>query len=178
MNGSRRLQATIQKSVLSEKLPSLPSFLQKLWVILNTQGFEHVICWDESGESFRIVDSQILCREVLPNFFKHNNLTSFVRQLNLCKLYFLFTYYKPYILDGFRKVSYTTNKNSFPESNENLHFANQYFIRGQYNQLHKIKRNAVGTKHRASGQSNPNNGSVKSTGKNVTLPEEDVSRLI
>lgn len=81
-------------------------------------------------------------------------------------------------LDGFRKVSYASNKNSLSESNDNLHFGNQYFIRGQYNQLHKIKRNAVGAKHRVTSQNSNSSGGMKTTGthgKNVTLPEEDVS---
>jgi hypothetical protein len=64
------------------------------------------------------------------------------------------------------------NKNSFADNNDNLHFANQYFIRGQYHLLQKIKRNAAGTKQKLN---QPNGLKTPGTGKNVTLPEEDVS---
>jgi transcription elongation GreA/GreB family factor len=157
---NKRLQATMQNSALREKLPSLPNFLQKLWVILNNERFQEVIRWDLSGESFRILDQQTFCSEILPNFFKHNNLNSFVRQLNLY---------------GFRKVS-SVSKNSFADNNDNLHFANQYFIRGQYHLLQKIKRNAAGTKQKLS-QTNGLKTSA-TPGKTVTLPEEDLICLL
>lgn len=71
-----------------DKQHQLPHFLAKLWSILDDPQYEEAICWDKSGESFHIVDSYLFKNAVLPRYFKHNNLNSFVRQLNLCKLFF------------------------------------------------------------------------------------------
>jgi len=41
--------------------------------------------WFQSGESFLIRDQARFSRELLPMYYKHNNMASFVRQLNMCK---------------------------------------------------------------------------------------------
>lgn len=42
----------------------------------------------QSGTSFHVFDQGRFAKEVLPKYFKHNNMASFVRQLNMCE-YFL-----------------------------------------------------------------------------------------
>lgn len=39
----------------------------------------------QSGNSFHVFDQGQFAKEVLPKYFKHNNMASFVRQLNMCK---------------------------------------------------------------------------------------------
>jgi HSF-type DNA-binding len=39
----------------------------------------------QSGDSFIIHNQAQFCRELLPLYYKHNNMASFVRQLNMCK---------------------------------------------------------------------------------------------
>lgn len=40
----------------------------------------------QSGDSFIIHNQAQFCRELLPLYYKHNNMASFVRQLNMCTL--------------------------------------------------------------------------------------------
>lgn len=44
----------------------------------------------QEGNSFLVLDEQRFAKEILPKFFKHNNMASFIRQLNMCKTAFVF----------------------------------------------------------------------------------------
>ncbi|TPX59099.1 hypothetical protein PhCBS80983_g02732 [Powellomyces hirtus] len=59
------------------------TFIQKLHRILEDDAYKHLIRWSPSGTSFLVLDSVALSSQILPLVFKHNNYTSFVRQLNL-----------------------------------------------------------------------------------------------
>jgi len=59
------------------------SFLGKLYSILNNKEVANIICWTDDGEKFQILNSDLFQNEVIPKYFKHRNLKSFVRQLNL-----------------------------------------------------------------------------------------------
>ncbi|KNC99189.1 uncharacterized protein SPPG_05445 [Spizellomyces punctatus DAOM BR117] len=59
------------------------TFIQKLYKILEDEDYQQLIRWSSLGTSFLVMDSAEFSRNVLPKVFKHNNYTSFVRQLNL-----------------------------------------------------------------------------------------------
>lgn len=40
----------------------------------------------QNNTSFTIKDQASFAKEVLPLYFKHNNMASFIRQLNMCML--------------------------------------------------------------------------------------------
>lgn len=64
---------------------------------LNIFSFSQKSCFDchcgahfffffpQEGNSFLVLDEQRFAKEILPKFFKHNNMASFIRQLNMCK---------------------------------------------------------------------------------------------
>jgi hypothetical protein len=53
------------------------------WALLDEQDNAHLISWSPSGDSFIVHQPDRFARELLPTVFKHNNYTSFVRQLNI-----------------------------------------------------------------------------------------------
>lgn len=59
------------------------SFLAKLYSILSNQDIKHIVSWNEKGDQFQIYSSAKFQNEVIPMYFKHKNLKSFIRQLNL-----------------------------------------------------------------------------------------------
>lgn len=67
----------------STKIKNSNSFIFKLYDILKNTLYKNIICWNNDGTAILIKDSLKLCEIVLPIFFKHNNYSSFVRQLNL-----------------------------------------------------------------------------------------------
>ena len=60
-----------------------PSFLVKLYKILNENEYNPYIHWSQDGQSIIISDSNGLTKKVLPKFYNHHNFASFVRQLNM-----------------------------------------------------------------------------------------------
>ena len=60
---------------------NVPSFIDKTWLMLEEENYEHALRWLPHGGSFEIVDETAFANDVLPHFFKHSNFSSFVRQV-------------------------------------------------------------------------------------------------
>jgi len=59
------------------------SFIKKTYEILEDQQFPDIVDWNDEGNALVIKKPQEFAQQVLPTYFKHGNLTSFVRQLNM-----------------------------------------------------------------------------------------------
>ena len=64
-------------------LDTVPSFLQSIYSILTDESFAHTITWVDNGTAFVIQDIKKFVNSILPVYFKHNRMSSFLRQLNL-----------------------------------------------------------------------------------------------
>ncbi|XP_071614223.1 heat shock factor protein 3-like isoform X1 [Heliangelus exortis] len=105
--------------------PPVPGFLAKLWALVEDPQSDDVICWSRNGENFCILDEQRFAKELLPKYFKHNNISSFIRQLNMY---------------GFRKVIALENGMVTAEKSSVIEFQHPFFKQGKAHLLENIKR--------------------------------------
>uniref|UniRef100_A0A7N0TLT8 HSF-type DNA-binding domain-containing protein n=1 Tax=Kalanchoe fedtschenkoi TaxID=63787 RepID=A0A7N0TLT8_KALFE len=106
--------------------PPIAPFLIKCYEMVEDEANKAVVSWTDIHNSFVINDETDFTLRLLPKYWKHNNFSSFMRQLNIY---------------GFRKVDA-----------DRWEFANDGFMRGQRHLLKTISRrkNIQGTDHRKS----------------------------
>jgi hypothetical protein len=61
--------------------PCVPAFLLKLYTMLEDPNTDDIISWSPSGDSFVVHKHAEFSTLMLPQFFKHSNFQSFVRQV-------------------------------------------------------------------------------------------------
>ncbi|KAH7387522.1 hypothetical protein KP509_16G026800 [Ceratopteris richardii] len=106
-------------------VPSTPApFLSKTYDLVDSHDTNSTISWSTEGTSFIVWNPVELCKNLLSCYFKHNNFSSFVRQLN--------TY-------GFRKIA-----------SSRWEFANESFVKGRkelLRHIHRRKPTAISIAH-------------------------------
>ncbi|THW95680.1 hypothetical protein D6C90_00539 [Aureobasidium pullulans] len=103
------------------------AFIHKLYrYMLEDQSIQHLISWSSTNESF-VMSPSTEFSKVLASYFKHTNISSFVRQLNMY---------------GFHKVSDVFHTGSPDSPLWEFKHGNNNFRRGDLNGLRDIKRRA------------------------------------
>jgi len=103
---------------------NVPAFLAKLWKMVDSPETDLLIAWGDDGASFIIKHQAQFARDMLPYYYKHSNMASFVRQLNMY---------------GFHKVI-SVDSGGLKAEKDEQEFAHPYFLRGQEHLLEHIKR--------------------------------------
>lgn len=66
-----------------ESQKSVPApFLTKTYQLVDDPCTDHIVSWGDDETTFVVRRPPEFARDLLPNYFKHNNFSSFVRQLN------------------------------------------------------------------------------------------------
>lgn len=133
-NGVSQRQQALLGSVKRKKdqgSKTKPAFVVKIWNMVNDPANHDYIRWTDDGQAFLVVHREEFMKLILPNYFKHNNFASFVRQLNMY---------------GWHKVQDITSGTMKESANleEVLKFKNPDFIRGREDLLDNIVRNKTG----------------------------------
>ncbi|KAL2832393.1 HSF-type DNA-binding-domain-containing protein [Aspergillus cavernicola] len=102
------------------------AFIHKLYNMLEDQGIQHLISWSNTNDSF-VMSPTSEFSKVLAQYFKHTNISSFVRQLNMY---------------GFHKVSDVFHTGSPDSALWEFKHGNGNFKRGDLVGLREIKRRA------------------------------------
>ena len=146
--------------VLPQLSTNVPAFLAKLWKMVDDPLKDHLISWGPMGNTFVIHNQADFSRELLPFYYKHNNMASFVRQLNMY---------------GFHKVVGVEAGGLKSENDQEMEFSHNYFIKGQEVLLGQIKRKVSANKAVAAGAVNSFVPSIKN--EKVTEVLSEVAQL-
>lgn len=113
----------VNSSTNKSTLKTQYKFISKLVELLDTPDISDVISWNVDGTIIEIKNQRKFVDQILPQHFKHNNFSNFVRQLNM----YHFKKVKNYITPGI------------------IAYSNQYFIKGCTNLLSEINRRNQGS---------------------------------
>lgn len=100
----------------------IPNFPAKLMAILSRPDFADIVCWMPHGRSWRVLKPREFEIRVLPSYFEHQKLSSFIRQANGW---------------GFHRISQGLDRNSY---------YHELFLRGLPHLCKKMKRPRVNKK--------------------------------
>nr|XP_029720461.1 heat shock factor protein-like isoform X5 [Aedes albopictus]XP_029720475.1 heat shock factor protein-like isoform X5 [Aedes albopictus] len=131
----------------------VPAFLAKLWRLVEDPETNDLISWSSDGRSFIIQNQAQFAKELLPLNYKHNNMASFIRQLNMY---------------GFHKITSIDNGGLRFDKDE-MEFTHPCFQKDHPYLLEHIKRKIATSKQQQ--QQQDDKGGLKVEAMNRVLTE-------
>ncbi|KYM92689.1 Heat shock factor protein [Atta colombica] len=110
---------------------NVPAFLAKLWKMVEDPDTNNLISWSPGGNTFLIKNQSVFTSKLLPHYYKHNNMASFIRQLNMY---------------GFHKIA-SVELGGLKCDKDEIEFAHQYFCKGSPHLVENIKRKVTANKN-------------------------------
>jgi hypothetical protein len=116
------------KKTYSARKDEIPVFLKKTYHMIDTCD-PSIATWSKDGRTFLVKDPETFASDIIPQFFKHNNFSSFVRQLNFY---------------GFRKIKNDSVRlyDDDDECNKYWRFKHEFFLRGRPDLLKEIRKSS------------------------------------
>jgi hypothetical protein len=110
------------------KKDEIPVFLKKTYHMIDSCD-PTIATWSSDGRTFLVKDPEVFASDIIPQFFKHNNFSSFVRQLNFY---------------GFRKIKNDTVRlhDEEEEAQKYWKFKHEFFLRGRPDLLKEIRKSS------------------------------------
>mmetsp|Transcript_18344 Transcript_18344/g.39651 ORF Transcript_18344/g.39651 Transcript_18344/m.39651 type:complete len:471 (-) Transcript_18344:472-1884(-) len=140
----------------------VPIFLQKAYHMIDTCD-RKVCCWSDDGLTFVVKNTNLFETVIIPQFFKHNKFSSFVRQLNFY---------------GFRKVKFSNSlridHKMEAETSKYWRFRHEKFRKGRKDLLTEIKRTPSAT----SSSSTPPAAASTSFVSKAIIPQVPISSAV
>ncbi|KAF9784975.1 HSF-type DNA-binding-domain-containing protein [Thelephora terrestris] len=122
------LKPMSQSGSLGGKPITTNNFVTKLYQMIIDPKSAQFISWTELGTSFVVSNVAEFSRTILGSHFKHNNFSSFVRQLNMY---------------GFHKINRTPRSQRSSSDVQTWEFSHHKFLRGRPDLLEEIKRKTM-----------------------------------
>lgn len=122
------LKPLSQSGSLGGKPITTNNFVTKLYQMIIDPKSAQFISWTELGTSFVVSNVAEFSRTILGSHFKHNNFSSFVRQLNMY---------------GFHKINRTPRSQRSSSDVQTWEFSHHKFLRGRPDLLEEIKRKTM-----------------------------------
>ncbi|KAI8373774.1 HSF-type DNA-binding-domain-containing protein [Blakeslea trispora] len=128
MSSRTYLSSILQSTVTNQPNTKPNTFVHRLYNMVEDEQFQHLIAWNYTGASFIVCNIMEFSRDVLPKHFKHNNFSSFVRQLNMY---------------GFHKVNKSPRGHRTLAENQIWEFSHSKFLKHHPELLDDIKRKTM-----------------------------------
>lgn len=144
LSESEKMENSTLRYTPTTEFITVPSFLLKTFEIVDDPTYDDIVKWNKAGDAFIITKATDFCEVILPMYFKHQNLSSFVRQLNMY---------------GFHKTKYKNNEQCF---------THKFFQKNNKKLLLQMKRK---TKDKSSTKRAPSENYVPLTEFTKTINE-------
>lgn len=129
-------------------MAKVPTFPSKIYSILAHEEYSDIIQWMPHGRSWKILDARKFEANILPVFFDHSKITSFVRQANGW---------------GFRRITKGADRDSY---------YHEFFLRGLPHLCKRMRRPGVSEKLQIDAEHEPDLWAIS---RISPVPENELS---